>query len=62
MNEMSDRIEKAVVLPGNATAGKSYNLGEVLTFAHQDCVLPFLAEKNPLCLKQHTFMKQNKRV
>lgn len=62
MNEMSDRVEKAVSLPGNATAWKPCNKGEVLTFTHHDCVLPFSGDKSPLCLKQHTFMKLNTRV
>ena len=62
LNEMSDKVEKVAVLPGNATAWKPCNKGEVLTFTYHDCVLPFSGEKQPLCLKQHTFMKLNTRV
>ena len=51
LNEMSDKVDKVVVLPGNSTAWKPCQKGEVLTFTLHDCVLPFKAEKNPLCLR-----------
>ena len=58
---MSDKIEKVVVLPDNSSAWKPCNKGEVLSFTHHDLVVPFSAELNPLCLKQHTFTKLNTR-
>ena len=63
LNKMSDRVEKVVILPGNSTAWKPSNKGEVLSFTHHDLVLPFDAELNPPCLKQTaTFMKLKARV
>ena len=61
LNDMSDRVDKVVVLPGNSTGWKPCGKGEVLTFTHNDCVLPFSADMNPLCLKQTTFTKLNTR-
>ena len=58
---MSDKADKVVVLPGNSTAWKPCNKGEVLTFTHHDLVVTFAAELNPLCLKQTTFTKLNTR-
>ena len=61
--EMSDKVEKVVLLPGNSTAWKPCNNGEVLTLTNHDCVLPFDAELNPSCLKQTTpFMKLKARI
>lgn len=58
---MSDKVEKVVVLPGNTTAWKPCNKGEVLTFTHHDVVLPFSAYLNPFCLKQNIFTKFSTR-
>ena len=62
LNNMSDRVEKVVVLPGNSTGWKPCNKGEVLNFTTHDCVLPFSAEFNHLCLKQTIFTKHNSSV
>ena len=59
MNEMSDKVDKVVVLPDDSTAWKPCNKGEVFNLTTHDQVVPFSAERNPLCLKQHTFMKMN---
>ena len=62
LSDMSDRVEKVVDLPGNSTAWKPCNKGEVLNFTHHDCVLPFSAEKNPLCFKKTTLTKINSKI
>ena len=62
LNDMGDKVDKVVVLPDNSTAWKPCNKGEVLNFTKHDCVLPFSAEKSPLCLKQTTFMKLNQSI
>ena len=62
LDDMSDKIDKVVVLPDNATAWKPCNKGEVLSFTHHDLEVPFDASKQPLCLKQNTFTKLTTRV
>ena len=54
---MSDPIDGVVVFPGNSTAWKPCNKGEVLNFTYHECVVPFSAKKNPLCFKHHTYVK-----
>ena len=41
VSDMSDPIDGVAVVPGNATAWKPCNKGEVLNFTYHDCVLPF---------------------
>ena len=57
LNDMSDKVDKVVVLPDNASAWKPCNKGEVLSFTCHDLVTRFDASENPLCLKQSTFLK-----